>query len=95
MIGASINACFNIANANLAPKVRKSYPKLSSINNLDLAKKSGITVFLDFTPPTLLTPLLILSIILSSLTNGKSLIKSSDMVFLNIKMNEAAIWLKP
>lgn len=41
------NACSNLANANLVPRVEKRTPELDLVNNLDLTKKSNHIVFLD------------------------------------------------
>lgn len=35
------------ANANLAPEIRKPTSELGSANNLDIAKESGYTMFLN------------------------------------------------
>lgn len=40
-----MNTCFNLPNANLVPRVGKSDPKFDSTKNLDLIKKSGLTMF--------------------------------------------------
>lgn len=42
-----MNTCFHLANANIAPRDRKPGLKLSFAYNIELAKKSGLTVFLD------------------------------------------------
>lgn len=62
-----------MANANLALKVRKYNLKLVSINNLDLPKKLGINVFLNFALLTLVLPPPISLIVLLLITNTKFL----------------------
>lgn len=43
-----MNTCLNLANANLASRVKKPTLKLDFANNLAFIKKSGFTIFLDF-----------------------------------------------
>lgn len=75
--------------------MKKLAPKLDSTNNLDLAKKSSITVFLDFVPPTLLLAIFTLSIVLLSPMDTRSLAKDSTLMVFSIKVDRAAIWLRP
>ena len=91
-------------NVNLALEIKKPNLELSFYNSLDLAKKSGLTVFLDLanfaqkfakdiaSSILLLSP--ILSMILSSLKEIGSFTKNSIIVVLSIEISEAAIQLE-
>lgn len=85
-----MNTYLNLVKVNLAPEVTKLVLKLGSTNNLDLAKELGITIFLDFTLPTLLSPLT-LSIVLHLPINTRSLIEYFMFLIFNIKISEVAI----
>lgn len=85
-----MNICLNLVKVNLAPGVTKPVSKLGFTNNLDLAKELGITMFLDFALPILLSPLT-LSIVLHLLINTRSLIEYFILLIFNIEINEIAI----
>ena len=80
-----------LANINLALKVRKPILKLGFINNLDLAKELNINIFLNFTLPILLLQLSTLLMMLPLLTNIRSLTKSSTFIVFSIKVSETII----
>lgn len=87
-----INTWLNMADANLASRVKKHTLELGSSNNLDSINLAW-EITQKFAPHNLML-LLILSIFVFSVTNLKSFFESFIFIIFNIMKSRAIIWLK-